>query len=525
MLAPALAAIWTIPWFVTQDGLAHLYNATILVDSLRGGPVFGDSYEVRWDPLPNWGGHLTLMALVAAFPPRAADKLMTTITLTGVALAVVWLRRRVAGDRPSLAADAAAALSGMSFSWLMGFASFQLGACLFAITLGVWWRDRDALRAGRMAALAALLAAGYFCHLVSLGLTVLSLGFLALFAPGASGPRSWRDRVLRLGVCLAPLAVLGVVYIGLSRQGGAMIPRMPRVEEFLSFGGWFRRLGWVDPVSLGIKTALPFTDRTGAAFLAFSPILWAVGGAALLVAGGLLASGGRTRESGERRAWLGLSAVLWLAAIFGPESLGPGHGDYLSQRISLLGLVAAVPAIGPPSRSWLGRAGAAAMLVALALQSASVWDYGLFSERTAGRIAGAAPRVGSGRRVATLLADLTTRFRVNPMLHADCWLGVSGNIVWTNYEARHYYFPVHFREGLDRPDSWDLQEIALLGTDPRTAERRRLWWERVLDEHHDAIDVLLVWKEAPDLDAVTARWFAPVEREGDVRIFRPRDPR
>jgi hypothetical protein len=33
----------------------------------------------------------------------------------------------------------------------------------------------------------------------------------------------------------------------------------------------------------------------------------------------------------------------------------------------------------------------------------------------------------------------------------------TGNIIWNNYETRHYYFPVQFRAGLDRPDSGDLE--------------------------------------------------------------------
>ncbi|AMV36559.1 hypothetical protein [Planctomyces sp. SH-PL62] len=532
MLAPALAAIWSIPWFLTQDGPAHLYNAAIIIDSLRGCPVFGDYYVVRWEPLPNWGGHLTLTALLATFPPRTADRLMTTLTLLAVAFAAVWLRGKVAGGRPSVSARALAALSAMSFSWLMGFASFQLGACLFAVTLGVWWPGRDALRPGRMAALAALLTVGYFCHLVSLGLTVFALGFLAIAAPADCGERSWRDRIVRLGLCLSPLVVLGFVYLGLSRRGGAMVPRMPRPDEFLSIAGWMGRLGWVDPVSLKIKTMLPFTDRSAGAYLAFAPIVWLAAGGLVLGLSALRASQDEDRPAGAgagvgvRRAWLGLSALLILAGIFGPDSMGPGHGDYLPQRVALLGLIAAIPAIGPPSRSVVGGLGSAALVVALALQSLSVWDYGLATDRTAGRIARAAPMIGEGRRVGTLLGDVRTPFRVNAMLHADCWLGVDGgNIVWSNYETRHYYFPVHFRDDLHRPDPYDLQEIALLGTAPAAAERRRLWWERLMDEYHQAIDVLLVWREDPALDAVSARWFEPDSRDGEVRVFKPREAR
>jgi hypothetical protein len=44
----------------------------------------------------------------------------------------------------------------MNITWLFGFTSFLLGACLFPITLGFWWPNRDHFFAGRTAGLAAL---------------------------------------------------------------------------------------------------------------------------------------------------------------------------------------------------------------------------------------------------------------------------------------------------------------------------------------------------------------------------------
>ena len=198
------------------------------------------------------------------------------------------------------------------------------------------------------------------------------------------------------------------------------------------------------------------------------------------------------------------------------------RGD--AEGLRLLGLVAAVPAIGPASRTPIGRLGVAAMGLALVLQWISIWDYAAESQRTAGPIAEAAPRVGRGVRVAALLGDLRTRFRVNPALHAACWLGIAGdNVVWNNYETRHYYFPVQFRPGLSGPSSYDLEGIALLGV-PHRAEGARIW-EGVLATSHDAIDVLLVWRGDEALGAVTGRWFEPVEQSGGVTIFRPREDR
>ena len=76
-----LAAVWLVPWFVTQDGPAHLLNAHIIAESLDPDSSLRSVYRVRWDPLPNWACHLTLMALMAVLPPTAADLAMMAITL------------------------------------------------------------------------------------------------------------------------------------------------------------------------------------------------------------------------------------------------------------------------------------------------------------------------------------------------------------------------------------------------------------------------------------------------------------
>ena len=96
----------------------------------------------------------------------------------------------------------------------------------------------------------------------------------------------------------------------------------------------------------------------------------------------------------------------------------------------------------------------AAIAVAVALQSAIVWDYALYSDATAGQIIRAGKLVGRNQRIVTLLVSSQGRFRANPLLHAENWLGVdTGNVVWNNYEALHYYFPVQFRPEIERPAS------------------------------------------------------------------------
>jgi hypothetical protein len=172
----------------------------------------------------------------------------------------------------------------------------------------------------------------------------------------------------------------------------------------------------------------------------------------------------------------------------------------------------------PPCR-WPGRGATAALAAAVALQSAIVWDYAIYSDRTAGQIIRARAAVGRDHRIATLLISTVSRFRSNPLLHADNWLGVdTGNVVWNNYETLHYYFPVHFQTGIDRPHPGDLEWVSL-HEGPQEIRERSLAWEHILSEHADSIDVVVVWKSDPALDSITTRWFDQVDRRGDVQIF------
>jgi hypothetical protein len=217
-----------------------------------------------------------------------------------------------------------------------------------------------------------------------------------------------------------------------------------------------------------------------------------------------------------------LATLLILGGLAGPDTLGASHGHYLPQRIVLLGLVALVPVVDLDPRRWAVRGCALALLVALAVQSALVWDYARLSQHTAGTFWQARGAAGTGQRVATLLVRLRDRFRANPLLHADCLLGLgTGNVLWSNYETRHYYFPVRFRARLDRPDAGELERIALQD-DPRDTVARAARWEQLLRRHHAAIDVLVVWGSEPRLDAISARWFQPVAQDGPLRILQHR---
>lgn len=520
-LLPTLIAIWFVPWFVTQDGPAHLYNAHIIAASLRPDSPFRDVFQVRWDPLPNWAGHLTLIGLMTILPPRAADRAMMTITLVGFAASILWLRWRVAGGRGIPLAAVMAALLALNAAWLFGFTSFLLGACLFPITLGVWWGGRERMGPVRALALAGLLVLGYFCHLISLGLTVVGLVVLVLTTPG---PKPVARGLWTLGSLLF-LVPLGITYRRLMQTGGTLKPEWGQLKNPWSLASWGSQLGWVDPLSLGSKMILPFVEVRSYGCGLVAPVLWFSLALLLLLAATLLRPAGASDAPNtvrDRRGWALLAGLLVLGGVLGPDTFGEGHGNYMPQRVLLLGLAAVVPFLKLDGSRWLVRAGGAALVFALAMQSAYAWDYALHADRTAGIVVKAKPFVGRNQRVGTLLVGIRGHYRANPLLHIDSILGIgTGNIIWSNYETTHYYFPVQIRDPERHPPAAEFEAVALLEGPENAAERTRRWG-RLIEGYHNQIDTLVVWGSDPALDALNARWYEPRVQIGNVRVLRHR---
>jgi uncharacterized membrane protein YhaH (DUF805 family) len=506
-LTPAILAIWLSPTFLTQDGPAHLYNAHILAGSLRGDSPFGDVFLVRWSPLPNWLGHVLGMVLVATVTPRTADRLLTTIPLVGLAASTFWLRRTVATRRDDPASALYSAVLGLNVAWLFGFTSFLLGGCVFALTLGTWWSCRDRRGVWPALGIAVWVVVGYFAHVVSLVLTVVGLIVLAIASPG---PKRQRARTLAIG--LSPMLVLGPLYRSIMRRGGPLEPSWGQLTSIRE------QLGWVDPISLGRKGMVPFLPGESAWLGVASPIGLLIAALAILV----VASA--RRHDPERRGWAILAALLVVGGMIAPDTLGASHGNYLPQRVVLLGLMVLAPAIDFDAR---GRAAAVAtwlLIAALIGQTLSVWDYARESDHRAGPIARCVGVVGHDRRIGTLLIGIRGRFRANPVLHADNLLGVgTRNVVWSDYETAHYYFPVQFRDDRPHPPASVFEDVAMKD-DPADAEARARLWSELLDAHHHEIDILLIWGSDAALESINGRYFAdaPFHTDGEVRLFHHR---
>jgi hypothetical protein len=526
LLAPLLAAIAWYPAFVTQDGPAHAYNAAILLDALAGrdGGPFAKAYRVQWVPLPNWAGHLTLAGLMAGgLSPRTADRIVMGLTLSGFAAGTLVLRRRVAGTSGSGVAAALATLLAANVMWLYGFYGYLMGAMLFGLTLAIWWAGRDRPGPAWASKLGLLLAAGYLAHPVSLGLTAVGLVVLTLATP-AHDRRAWLGRAGWTAAGLLPLVPLAVVYVRIMGQGGGggLAPVWVVLTDPFSPAAWARQLGWIDPISLGSRLALPFVGSWRRPHAAASPVLWTIVGLGLLAAATRAVRGPIWRD--ERRGFAALALLLLAGGVAGPDALGHNNGHFLAQRVGLLGLVSLVPWLDLGATRRSARLGRIALAVALCVQTGFVWDYARQSQARVGPIVAAGPIVGTGQRVGAVWARLRQPFRPNPLTHADCLLGPeAGNVVWGNYESAHYYFPVRVRDDVPHPPVLEFEAISIRDT-PAQAQERAGDWSRLLEVHHGAIDRIVIWGDDLALETATARLYQPIGQSGPVRVYAPATP-
>lgn len=514
-IAPALFAVLVHRWFVPQDGPAHLYNAHILAKSLGSNSPFAATYEVSWTLLPNWLGHLATMVAVTILPAAEAGRLIAVLTFVGVFAAVVWLRKRIAG-RVEPVTILLASLLSLSLPWLLGFTSYLLGECLFAITLAVWWGGRNRMGVLRTLGVSALLVVGYFAHPISLGATLLGLGVLGLWTPSPA----WKRRLIATFASMVPLAPLIWEYRRLMARAGPIHPIWGTLKNPWSATSWGDQLLWVDPLTLAMKTTFPFVATPSNYWRALAPSAWCLVGLALLF-GAMIVRREHPVEN-DRRGWLVLAAVLLMAGFAGPDTLGAEHGNYLPQRLILLGLIALVPFFDFDDSQPLARLASVVLAVAALVQSAIVWDYAAYSNRAVSELVEARAAVGQGQRVGSLMLDLRSRYRANPLLHADCFLGIgTGSVIWSNYEAAHYYFPVQIRRDVAHPPIEEFEWISILD-EPSSATIQALRWSFLLAEHHQQIDRVVFHGRSPLIDGATLPWFEPVYDSGRVRVFRSR---
>ena len=434
LLGLHLLPLWSHRYFLTADGPAHLYNAWLLKHlALHSGGLAHQLLAFNFNPEPNYLSHLLLGGLLFITPPWLADKLVLTLYMAGLPLALRYLLRAIEPGSGWLVVLGFPFVYSVVLVW--GFYNFCLSLVVLLWVVGYWLRHASQLgRPGRLGTLMGLLALLFAAHPLSYLVSGLLLGLLTLAALGPQ--RQWwaapRQLVRLLLAYLPTLPLLGWYFW---QKGTAT--SQPVQDYATNLWSWVR----LEPIHY-------FSSAEGS----YRWLVAALLGAALGAAGVRLWRGA---AGWPVLPWVVATLLLLSAYVALPDTISGGSiirpRWWLFSYLALLSGLAAVPW----PRTWRLAGLAAGTLVAGLLlgfrwQKFQVFQVGLAEYRSV------LPYLRPGTTLLPLsYADVTQLPDGNDLgtyiplfAHAANNLAVEAHLLcYENYEADAGYFPLVWQPG------------------------------------------------------------------------------
>ncbi len=490
VVAANIAPIWQQPYFPSQDGPSHIYNATIMAD-LGSEPVYQEFFSLRLTPAGNLLGHVLLGGLLRFLEPAVAEKAAVTIILLLHIFAFYYLGRTLTENGRYFCLFGL--MIGFSFFLFMGFWNFCLAVPIGLLGLGYYLRNRDDWRIGNTLVLCVIVSLTYAAHMMVCFVAGAAIGAFALagFAAGSGTGRHWSRRLLEAAkpaLAFVPVAPLAIAYLhtGLPSDGSG---EHGSLWDLYGFGY----------LQMYLHEAIVLRKLL-----------------ALFVAGlVILAILGRIRRPRIRYAdtYLALATLFALATAFGPSHIG--QGGTVRTRLGLFFLLFLLLWLSsqqwPKPVQW----GIVFALSLLLLAGASLradayrrWNQPLLE------IVSVQDEIREGATVLGL--DLDRLEYMRPNLHAVGRMTARRIINLRNYEAATDHFLTRYQPAVD-PYRYLGDREGLEATPPRFDLDRY--------ENHSGrrVDYLLAYSTPEDGEAFPERrlYSSELERYRLVTVSRP----
>lgn len=234
------------PYWVTMDGAAHVYNATILKNMLCGDGWFHSFYEINKEFVPNWFGHVVLVGLKLFFSGAVSDKIFLLSYGVLFPFSFRYLIKQIAPKNILL--TYLILPFTYTFVFTMGFYNFCFSLVFLFLILGYFIRYHNSLTWKRKIILSTLLLLCYFSHLFSFLSAVLILPLFLLFnfhKPDFSFVKHLKICIKRCFVlcyCSATPLFLTVLYFYNRRhlpKNEVLIPTFDLTKELYDFRAIF----------------------------------------------------------------------------------------------------------------------------------------------------------------------------------------------------------------------------------------------------------------------------------------------
>ncbi|MGP0073338.1 MAG: hypothetical protein ACLPWF_15580 [Bryobacteraceae bacterium] len=409
-----------------------MLNASLLNRILfQHDAQLGTWYTLNPVVVPNWTGHLILMALVPLLSGPLAERVLIAIYVVSLPLAFRFMLRGLMRDTQGLEFLALPLVYNMHVYW--GFYNFCLSLSIYLLLVGVFFRWSHAWTRARLISLAGLALLLYLSHPLMFLFAVLTVTLVTLVRH--------RTRVSD-GIAALWLPAIAFVPSALLYLDYALF-RSKRAESILAWP------------SLRYSASLLFTLAPLNVFggperyltLGFAAFLFGLAGVRLW----------QLRKKWPAPELLCLTLVGALSVFLMPVTAS--GGTMITPRLVYLPVFALIAwlAVARIPAPWPGVILVLGMGIAAGIQLARIPIYRNYDRELTELIHSLAPRVHSGDQIAQgngpAIGPITNSGKkyvpdISP--NAIAFLGVDERaMILSNYEAEQDHFPLIFRPDRD----------------------------------------------------------------------------
>lgn len=521
LLIVTCSPIWGVEYFVNQDGSAHLYSASLMIEILSGNPKITQYVTLNSFAIPNAAGYWVLVFLLLIFSPFTVTKIIVTLTYFLFVCAVGWLRFKTVGRDGLYTSMLIGAVIGFNWLWFMGFYNFIISLIGFTFTLGLYYSWREKLNVLRIILLSIILILVYLSHIISFGILAASILWLAFFVE--------KEKILKTviytALALLPVLPLIFIYKSISASGGVFYPGW-NISDPFSISSWITQIRTADALIIISRKSFPFVNFDSTFFALFTPILW------LIVVFFLLTLTTFYKRNFEK-PFLSVIfpfVIMFFGAIFlivfAPDNFGSVHGWILRERILLCGLLFFIPIFRFNNLKFLKNPVKLILVGVILFQTAAVWEFALKTNKIAGEFLTVSRQVPENHSIVSVtLVEDVLRFHSVPELNMNNLNGLSRNhFIWDNYTLGYYVFAIKPVKNSDQNFIRlviESNSFALNKPD-EDFDGKLLKLETALSENSEKIDTLILWGRNQRVENLLSKWFepAPYYESGNVRLYK-----
>jgi|GEM_PF-2282678 hypothetical protein len=207
-----LLPVLSLTPFVTLDGPAHLFNATLIRQLITGSSANASSF-LMFNPVlePNWIGHAFMALLLGFLPPLMVEKIVLTLILLLTAIGYRKLILKLDASNGWLSWSVFPFLC--NFVFCLGFFNFSIGFALLPFVL-VWWLNNkeNGLTIKNIASGLLLMTILFFSHLVMFLYAGFCMGLLSLNQFSKSRIKEISNEIIQLLIISSPGLILTILF-------------------------------------------------------------------------------------------------------------------------------------------------------------------------------------------------------------------------------------------------------------------------------------------------------------------------